>query len=409
MKKFFALALICALVLTLVPSVALADATSDLQTALNNGGTVTLSDDIVLTAPLTIPAGVSVTLDLNGKTLSYTDSSAGTVAMIQNSGTLTIQDSKSSGKLSFKTTTPDTAASPVYASNTIRNDGNLTVKGGTIENNSNGGACYAIDAYAGSTTSIEGGKITALRTTVRVFNWSSTKAKLSVSGGEIISDTGYAINANMGGDPAVEIDISDGTITSENNAYGLAIYVFTMSTAKDVKVNVSGGDINGALGLNGLTCTTINPDNLSISGGSMDSVICYDMPPAGFISGGRFGEQPDASYVENGALVIDTNDGSDAPFVIGDEAKKALAKAAPGSTIDIVSAPAGTTITVPAGVTVNIADGAKGNVVVEYISAPAAPAEVPETGDHDLPILCAVLALLSLVGMGLAKRVSNRI
>lgn len=40
---------------------------------------------------------------------------------------------------------------------------------------------------------------------------------------------------------------------------------------------------------------------------------------------------------------------------------------------------------------------------------PAAPAEVPETGDHDLPILCAVLALLALVGMGLVKRVNDRI
>ena len=39
----------------------------------------------------------------------------------------------------------------------------------------------------------------------------------------------------------------------------------------------------------------------------------------------------------------------------------------------------------------------------------AAPAPIPETGDHDLPILCGVLALISLLGLAQVKRLDEHI
>ena len=64
-----------------------------LQTAIANGGEVKLDANITLTSMLTIPADKTVTLDLNG--LSIT--SAGKV--IKNNGILTITDTKGGGKI----------------------------------------------------------------------------------------------------------------------------------------------------------------------------------------------------------------------------------------------------------------------------------------------------------------------
>ncbi len=97
MKKVLAtiLALVMALALC---SVSWADATevkteAELTTAVSNGGEIKLGANITLTSMLTIPADKTVTLDLNG--LSIT--SAGQVIM--NNGKLTITDNKGGGKI----------------------------------------------------------------------------------------------------------------------------------------------------------------------------------------------------------------------------------------------------------------------------------------------------------------------
>ena len=98
MKKV--LATILALVMAIgLCSVSWADATTEvkteaeLTTAVSNGGEIKLGANITLTSMLTIPADKTVTLDLNG--LSIT--SAGKV--IKNNGILTITDTKGGGKI----------------------------------------------------------------------------------------------------------------------------------------------------------------------------------------------------------------------------------------------------------------------------------------------------------------------
>lgn len=70
------------------PSTAFADVTvnnkTDLQQALDNGGEVTLGDNI--TGSVTVPSGKTVTLNLNGHTLTADQK----YAAITNNGTLTI-------------------------------------------------------------------------------------------------------------------------------------------------------------------------------------------------------------------------------------------------------------------------------------------------------------------------------
>ena len=97
MKK--ALATILALVMAIgLCSVSWADGTevkteAELTAAVSSDGEIKLGADITLTSMLTIPADKTVTLDLNG----YSITSAGQVIM--NNGKLTITDNKGGGKI----------------------------------------------------------------------------------------------------------------------------------------------------------------------------------------------------------------------------------------------------------------------------------------------------------------------
>lgn len=273
-------------------------------------GVITLTEDVVLTETFVVSGGESIVLDLNGHTVSMEDSSSATAALIKNEGTLTIKDSATGGTLSFKTTTP--SASNSYASNTISNYGVLTVESGTIENNSVGGACYALDNYAGSTATILGGKLTAEKTAVRIFNWTegdAAKATLNIEGGEIIGEDGYGINLNMGNAPQVEVNIKGGTITTNDTDYNLAVYVVSKGSAENVVINVTDGEFNGNFALNGLTSTTMADGNISVSGGEFEGVICYDTPNYAFVSGGTFSDTLPTEYLFPGKIQ-DKNNGT---------------------------------------------------------------------------------------------------
>ena len=278
--------------------------------AAANGKTITLIDNVVLTDTLTIPAGVTVTLDLNGKTISMEDASGKAAAAIKNNGNLTITSSVEGGKITFNSTTP--SANNGYASNTISNYGTITIAGGIIENTTVGGACYALDNYAGSTATISGGKLTAAKTTVRIFNWTNgeaAKATLNITGGEIISEDGYGVNINAGNTPNVALNISGGTITTNDTDYNLAVYVVNKNSAENLTIKVEGGAFNGDFALNGVTSTTMKADAIVISGGSLDGVICYGTPAYGFVSGGTF--KTDVSdYCVDGYKVTENTDGT---------------------------------------------------------------------------------------------------
>ena len=264
---------------------------ADAVAAAEADETITLIADVELTETLTIPADKTVALDLNGKTVSMADASGATAALIKNNGNLTITDGTEgkAGKLSFNSTTP--SANNGYACNTISNYGTITIEAGTIENTTVGGACYALDNYAGSTATINGGKLTAEKTAVRIFNWTNgdaAKATLNVNGGEIYSKDGYAINVNSGNAPAVALNITGGIITTDDTDYNLAVYVVNKGTAENFTASVTGGTFNGYYALNGITSATMAKGAVSITDGTFEGVICYDEPAYGFITGGTY-------------------------------------------------------------------------------------------------------------------------
>ena len=262
-----------------------------------NGETVVLVNDLVLEAPLAIAAENNLTLDLNGKTISGTSTESATYALIDNKGNLTIQN----GTIAFHTDAY--SASNGYASNTISNNGVLVIKDGAlIENTSEGGACYAIDNYGGSTCTIEGGEVKALKTAVRIYQYSATQpaTTLNVTGGTITAEKGYGINTNTAV-PNYTINITGGTVNASYPGYDLGIYLKSSDDkgTDNFKVNISGGTFTGGLGINGKTCSFITAENFAISGGNFGGcgVECWGDVAEGFITGGTFAKDPSAYVV----------------------------------------------------------------------------------------------------------------
>lgn len=118
----------------------------DVFSNITDGSTIKLSCDV--TANVVIPEGVSVTIDLNGFTLS-----GGTVSgkpAITNNGTVVIRDSSAAS--TGRVIREDNGAPSYYV---IDNEGTMTIESGTIYNN-------AGDYKVGSSLICNGGKKTAV-------------------------------------------------------------------------------------------------------------------------------------------------------------------------------------------------------------------------------------------------------
>lgn len=150
-----------------------------LQTAIANGGEVKLGANITLTSMLTIPADKTVTLDLNG--LSIT--SAGKV--IKNNGILTITDTKGGGKI---ISTGNTAVG-------VGDNSKTTIKTAIIE--SVEGA--VITGYAtGATINIEDGIFSASDNAVVAGNGNRTnEAGAERTVGNTINISGGTFNGQI--------------------------------------------------------------------------------------------------------------------------------------------------------------------------------------------------------------------
>ena len=121
-------------------------------TAAQSGDTVTLRQNV--TEDVTIPAGTTLTLDLNGKTLTNASSHT-----ITNNGTLTITD-----------TSPEESGKVVNGSaskSALQNEPGATaiIKGGTLEKNLNvDSKDYYVITNHGAKVTIDGGKIISAST-----------------------------------------------------------------------------------------------------------------------------------------------------------------------------------------------------------------------------------------------------
>ena len=272
--------------------------------AAQNGDTITMIADETISVTdyaITIPAGKNIVLDLNGKTVTGSCETSGTSALIRNLGTLTICDSSQdqSGKLiggADPTWTWDGSDDYTgsYASNLIRNEGTLTVNGGTLYNASSGSAAYAIDNYGSGKVTINGGTVDAKKASaIRMFY--NNGGKVEVTGGTVghynsASDRSYMGIQVMGGTDA-DVVVSGGTVAG--------LYPLYSNGSGDSSVLISGGTFDGdSVGFSS------TPDNISITGGTFLAWAGTWGEQTGFISGGLFSSQPDASYIVPGKVAV---------------------------------------------------------------------------------------------------------
>jgi len=300
-----------------------------LQTALDaaDNQTITLIRNIAIDAPLVFASGKVAVLDLNGRTVSdtATSASASYLLAVKGGADLTVKN----GMLSFAATTPDTQWGedglpdyPGYANNTVRNEGTLTIENAVLENMTRkGGASYVVDNYSGAKLIVNEGSVlkqTGGDIAVRMFNGGSGEIDVTVNGGTI---SGYRAvwiqlaSNNTAVAPVMKLTVTGGTLTSEDQTYNQAVYSYSYGNdMKNVLINVTGGTFNGDIALTGGANKT-NIETLNISGGTFNgawgfySYGDYEKSLATIkVSGGTFLEDP-SDYVPAGYVTEQGADG----------------------------------------------------------------------------------------------------
>ena len=344
-----------------------------LKSAVANGGEIALGNDI--TASIEIPAGVTVALDLNGKTLT---NEAGKHT-ITNNGTLTVKGggtvdnvSHAKGALVNKgtatinggtfTRSQEKGDSPSNSGGNswyvIDNQGILTVTGGTVKNTSgfsslvrnmngtlnvNGGNFYnvfiALKNDDNGIMKITAGTIESKEQAVQ--NWS----KLDAEGGNFIGDVyTWSYDASQGTATIGGSAVIDGNVSAIQ--YGNA-------TAKST-VEIKGGTINGTIekGEYGARYVPVAPD-------AGTSVIT--------VSGGEFAKKPAPYFIPQDKVEIRYAEAkSDGKYYVGtqEEIQEIANAAKAGDTIDVITGSITLNMTTP-GVKVNNAESNdNGKVVV---------------------------------------------
>ena len=232
--------------------------------AAGEGDTIELLTDIVLTEGVTVAAGKTITMDLNGKTITGKPAEAKAFSVITNKGDLTIVGE---GSIICD---HQMVGSTAYAVNTITNSGTLTIDGAIIENKSTASnqIGYAIDNNSGTGNAIveiDGGEVKASGSNyydgIRLFCNSQTNENFVTVGGGTVS-----------------------SIWLQNPSDGAA-----GKDMKDVKgaVSITGGEVNA------LYLEPSAAFQAEIAGGYVGKVEYFTTSEGrdltGFITGGTFG------------------------------------------------------------------------------------------------------------------------
>ena len=280
----------------------------DAVAAAQNNETITLIDNVVLAEVVTIPAGKTFTIDLNGKAISMEESIIATAYAINNLGNLTITDGVGGGSIN---------ARGIY--NGYGNGGanvasaKITVVNGTINaKGTNGGAAifnYGIaDIQGGNFTSIGGyslnnqaGASMTIADGVTANNGIySSNATLVVNGGEINGNRSgchvlYAWNS--------VVTINGGTFHNNNSGNS------TTMAGGTTKLTINGGKFSIANGksTNGWTSCLIDATDggkYEINGGEFKGHFRVQANCAMEINGGTFENTHGEAYVNGGTVAV---------------------------------------------------------------------------------------------------------
>ena len=259
--------------------------------AAQNGETITLIDNVVLAEIVTIPADKTLTIDLNGKSISMEESIIATAYAINNLGNLTITDGVGGGSINARgiyngygngganvaTAKITVVNGTINAKGTngggaaIFNYGVADIQGGTFTSV----ASYAIALQTGSTMTIGENAII----TGGINSWQST---LTITGGTISNDKSGK-HVVYAGESAVTINGG----TFHNNNSGNATIMASGSTAA---VEITGGTftLNIVDASSSYLIDATSSATYTISGGSFTGGIRAQGGTKYEITGGTF-------------------------------------------------------------------------------------------------------------------------
>ena len=286
------------------------DTAASLNAAIANGGTVTLQNNV--TANLTVSEGVTVTIDLNGHTITGNGSHA-----IENHGNLTVQGegeivSNDGGKAALYNAPGATAAlnGGTFSGNTwyvIKNLGTLTMNGANLVQNDAGSSAIDNGYYgnpgndcnvtyptqgASVSLTIKSGKFSGGMNTVKNDDF----GVLTIDGGEFTNTDGPAVlNWN-------EATINGGTFTVNNSAKSVLANGALDNSADKGAMWIKGGTFNAAengkgsvLGYGG--GAKENMGYLYVQGGNFNGTIYTGLPYEVRLMAGVYSAEPPAEYV----------------------------------------------------------------------------------------------------------------
>lgn len=233
------------------------DCAANFQSQGATDNVITLLDNIdygVLDSKTTgakVNAGQSVTLDLNGFTVSGTKTDKDkNVYVIKNLGTLTVEDNSinKTGKilLDQDTTVWNYSTDGVA----IENHGALTINSGTIEaTRTSTGMIYAIDnrvAWEGTVPSltVNGGTIKSGYAAIRAYaqnNNGTDDIETVVNGGSIVSDWAFFLQDGDDSTNTIDVEVNGGTFDSGKDMFFLGlcsenVAKITISEAEDKSI-----------------------------------------------------------------------------------------------------------------------------------------------------------------------------
>lgn len=436
MKKLTSILLALLMALTLLPTAVFADTAltgmgtetdpyvvssdTDLRAAVEKGGYIKLSGNVVLTKPVEVDK--TVVLDLGGKSITpasdYAEIGDGTNAYkdslisVKRGGNLTVNDSVGSGLIStgnnssifgaIKMTIRGEAASGTEAV--------LTVNGGTIE-----GYYYAITGNGGrhnTKITVNGGTIKGLNSVDSLAIHQPQGGILIINGGTLEGNTTLGIKSGT-------LTITDGTFiaTGEKKAYTHNGNGFEMTgDALVVEACDYPGGLPVVVDISGGTFTSTNGSAVAYYQHTKADGTKYAIDDDKFITGGVFSTDV-KDFVDNDAVVTAISGDT---YIVGTEMVKAAAQSlASGDTLTITQGSVDLT-GVAVGVTVK--NNGNGTVKVNNVTltdsykesgytVPAKrvwrdtsatvtdKAESPKTFDAGVAIY-GVMAVSSVLGMG---------
>lgn len=278
--------------------------------------------EITVTKKIEVAAGSDVTLDLNGKKVSYTSDVAGD-AMIDNKGNLVIADNSANGggELVYTYTgTPDSTYSK--GNYTILNTGNVEVASGVVRNGTAAmpHASYAISSHSGEVVVSGGEVINENGIAIRVAPFIGDTS-LVVDGGYVEGTRAVQVQLPSS-NPAVaggaSVSVTGGELKSNEDVYNLGIYVYSNGeSAANTSVSVSGGTINGNVAVNGAATRTMAERAVSVTGGAINGeygVYSYAddeiAVPVIAITGGSFATDYSRPFAKDGFDFLTKDDGT---------------------------------------------------------------------------------------------------